>query len=1065
MTLMHRNSTWLFLLTSLLPMAESWAEGALQFNKDIRPILSENCFHCHGPDPGSRKAQLRLDTQEGFFARTDKRGPTVVVGNSADSPLYQRLITTDPDDHMPPPETHKVLKPAEISLIKQWIDTGAKWQPHWSLMKPERPAVPAVAKQDWVRNPIDAFVMEKLAAKRLEPAAPADRPALARRLCLDLTGLLPAPADVEAFVADQAPDAYEKYVATLMARPQWGEHRGRYWLDAARYADTHGLHFDNYREMWPYRDWVINAFNHNQPFDQFTVEQVAGDLLPNPTTDQLVATGFHRCNVTTNEGGTIPEENLVGYARERVETTSWVWLGLTANCAVCHDHKFDPITQKDFYAMSAFFRNTTQSAMDGNVKDTQPSMRVPLLADRPRWDTIGGEIAAAKKTRDEARTKAQPAFQTWLTAAKPEEFTQALPTKDLALHARLDEGRGQEVADRCGTEPRKAVAAQPVTWMPGGKLGSAPVLGKGVDFSMGQVADFEKDQSFSYGAWVHIPKGYGGYGSALSKMDRADGYRGYDLFIHGGTQYAVHLVNHWPNNALKVSTKQKSGKQGEWQHVFVTYDGSAKPEGVKIYLDGELTPTVTDANSLKDSIRTTAPFRIGQRTGGEAFEGGSVQDVRVYQCVLSESEVKSLAQSSHLASLLALPAKDRKPEQTNALLEHYLQTKDAGWQTVVQQVAALETERTNIEARSPIAHVQKEKMDGQPMAVVLFRGSYDQPREKLQADTFAALHPFPKEAPRNRLGLAQWLVSPENPLTARVIVNRFWQELFGTGLVKTSEDLGIMGDAPSHPELLDWLAVEFRESGWNVQQLFTLMVTSNTYRQAALTTPAKLEADPGNRLLSRGPRFRMDAEMLRDNALASSGLLVPKLGGPSVKPYQPDGIWEGVAMPESNTKKYERDTGESLYRRSLYTFWKRAAPPASMEIFNATSREVSCLRRERANTPLQALVTMNDVQFVEASRRLAEQALKTSAGQADGDRPFHFLARQLLSRAWKPEELDILKISLAELLADFKAQPAEAQKLITFGESKPDPALDPATLAAWTMLANQVMNLDETLNK
>ncbi len=1062
---MTTPSRFLLCLSFLLPTSYGLAEGVVQFNKDIRPILSENCFHCHGPDPGSRKARLRLDTKEGFFASSDKRGPTVVAGHASESPLYQRLINTDPEEHMPPPETHKDLKPAEISLIKQWIDSGAQWQPHWSLMKPERPTVSTVANQPWVRNPIDAFVLQKLAAKGLAPAPEADRAALARRLSLDLTGLLPTPAEVDAFVANKAADAYEQYVAAMMAKPSWGEHRGRYWLDAARYADTHGLHFDNYREMWPYRDWVINAFNHNQPFDQFTLDQVAGDLLPKPTTEQLVATGFHRCNATTNEGGTIPEENLVGYARERVETTSWVWLGLTANCAVCHDHKFDPITQKDFYAMSAFFRNTTQGAMDGNVKDTQPSMRIPMLEDRARWDAIGGEIATAQKARDAAKEAAQPGFQQWLTTAKPEEINQDLPTKELVLHAPLDEGTGTEVADRCGPSPRKLKATQPVTWQPGGKLGSSPVLGRGVDFAMGDVADYDKDQAFSYGAWVFVPKGYGGYGSVLAKMDRADGFKGYDLFVHGGTQFAVHLVHHWPDNALKVHTKAKTAKQGAWQHVFVTYDGSAKPEGVKIYLDGKLSPTETETNSLKDSIRTTAPFRIGQRTMGEGFDGGSAQDVRVYQRVLSEAEIKALAQSSHLAMLLTLATKDRKPEQTAALFDHYLSSKETSWQAAQKQLAALEAERTGINARSPITHVQQEKMDSKAMAAVLFRGSYDQPRDKVEATTFEALHPFPEDAPRNRNGLAQWLVSPENPLTARVIVNRFWQEIFGTGLVKTSEDLGIMGDAPSHPELLDWLAVEFRESGWDIKKLFTLMVTSNTYRQAAITTPAKLEADPANRLLSRGPRFRMDAEMVRDAALTGSSLLVAKLGGPSVKPYQPEGIWEAVAMPESNTRRYQQDKGEALYRRSLYTFWKRAAPPASMEIFNASAREVSCLRRERANTPLQALVTMNDVQFVEASRRLAEQALKSSAGQADVDKPFHFLAQHLLSRTWRAEELTILKTSLAAQLGAFQAEPAEAQKLINFGESKPDPALDAATLAAWTMLANQVLNLDEMLNK
>lgn len=1054
------------LVSLMLISGASVAAGGVQFNKDIRPLLSENCFHCHGPDPGSRKAGLRLDTKEGFFASTDKRGPTVVAGKPEDSPMFQRLVSQDPDEHMPPAETHKELKSSEIELVRQWIAEGAVWQPHWSFIKPERSEIPAVKSTSWVRNPIDAFILKKLEEKGLAPAPEADRHSLARRVSLDLIGLLPEPADVEAFVNDPAPDAYEKYVASLMARPQWGEHRGRYWLDAARYADTHGLHFDNYREMWPYRDWVVQAFNRNQPFDQFTIEQVAGDLLPNPTPDQLVATGFHRCNITTNEGGTIAEENLTGYARERVETTGWVWLGLTANCAVCHDHKFDPISAKDFYAMSAFFRNTTQDAFDKNIKDTQPVIMIPSMEDRPRWEGLPGEIAAAQKTQEQVKQEAMPRFAQWLTGVKPGSIANGgLPEKGLVVHSPLNEGSGEEVADVCGGTNRKFKATAPVKWRPDGKLGSSAVLSKGMNFDFGASGDFERDQAFSYGGWIYTPKGFGGSAGIISKMDSVNGYRGWDLFTIGGTELAVHIVSHWPDDAMKVRTKKSKLRQGEWEHVFVTYDGSSKPEGVKIYLNGVALPLETETNALNNSIRTQVPMRVGQRNGGDHFDEGSVQDVRVYSRKLDDQEVSILAQSSHLEALLALPEEQRKPDQKEALITYYLTSKDKAWQDAKQRVVALEAERDAIKGRSPVAHIQQEKMNSTAMASVLFRGAYDQKREQVEAAPFSALHAMPAGAPKNRLGLAQWLVSPENALMARVTVNRFWQELFGTGLVKTSEDFGIMGDAPSHPELLDWLAVEFRESGWDVKHLFKLMITSSAYRQSAAATPEKLEKDGANRLLSRGPRFRMDAEMIRDAALEGSGMLVKKFGGPSVKPYQPDGIWEGVAMPESNTKNYKRDAGEALYRRSLYTFWKRAAPPASMEIFNATAREVSCLRRERANTPLQALVTMNDVQFVEAARHLAELALKSGAGNPDADKPLQFLGARMLSRAWKPAEVEILHASLAEQLAYYQANVEEAKKLISFGESKPDAALDPATLAAWTMVANQVMNLDETLNK
>lgn len=1060
-----RNATLLPLVTLALGFvnasaAEAQAESAVQFNRDIKPILADACFHCHGPDPGSRKASLRLDTREGFFAPRDGDAPTVIAGSPDKSGLYQRLITTDEDDHMPPKESHKDLKPEQIDLIKRWIEQGAPWQPHWSFMPPAKTALPAVKDAAWVKNPIDHFVLSKLEAAGLQPAKEADRYTLARRLSLDLTGLPPEPATVEAFVKDQSPDAYEKLVDQLMKSEHWGEHRGRYWLDAARYADTHGMHFDNYREMWPYRDWVINAFNANQPFDQFTVEQIAGDLLPNRTDSQLIATGFQRCNITTNEGGTIDEENLALYATDRVQTVGWVYMGLTTNCSQCHDHKFDPFTQRDFYAMAAFFRNTTQPAKDGNVKDSSPSMVVVDAKDKPRWTALPTEIAAVTKQRDERKSQARPEFDQWLTSAKPEMIDKDMPAKGLVAHVPLNEGAGSEVTSVC-TPPTTIKATGTVSWSPNGKTGPAPVLKSGSTFELGELGDFDAKKAFSYGAWIKAGKA-GVFGGIIARMDEGASYRGWDLF-QADRSLAVHIIDKWPDNALKVSTKKAVLKPGQWQHVFVTYNGSGKAGGIKIYLDGEEEKLNVDTNTLKagSDIRTKTPLRIGQRSGNQVFDTGSVQDMRLYDRAIAQAEIKTLVKNGPLRATLAANSEKRTPPQLNALYDYYLATRDVQYQQHVDAIAKLEAEREAIKGRSPVTHIQEEKMNSKAMANILMRGQYDKPGEAVEANSPGFLPPLPEGAPRNRLGLAKWLVDPSNPLTSRVTVNRFWQELFGTGLVKSSEDFGIMGDPPTHPELLDWLAIEFRESGWDVKKLFKLMVTSAAYRQSATVTPQKIEKDRDNRLLSRGPRYRMDAEMLRDYALAASGTLSSKMGGPSTKPYQPEHVWDQVGI--GNTRNYVQDTGENLYRRTVYNFWKRMAPPPSLEIFNAPSREVTCVRRERTNTPLQALVTMNDPQFVEAARNLAQRALQQ--GGNDRAKIINHIALEVLCRPLRANEIPIIEASHTDLEAFYKDHADDAKLLLGVGESKPDASLNPVQLAAWTMVCNQLMNLDEVLNK
>jgi cytochrome c553 len=1050
------RSTFLTLGLALAITAPA-AAGKLEYNRDVRPILMETCFACHGPDSAARKADLRLDRRADAI-----KAEAINPGHPEKSALVERIFSADKSEAMPPHKSGKTLTAGQKAILKQWIAEGAEYQLHWSLIPPVRPALPAVKNEAWVKNPVDRFVLAKLEANGLKPAPEADRRTLARRLSLDLTGLPPDPKDVDAFVADQSSDYYEKFVDKLMNLPAWGEHRGRFWLDAARYADSNGIHFDNYREIWPYREWVIKAFNKNLPFDQFTIEQLAGDLLPHPTLDQEIASGFNRCNITTNEGGAIDEEYLVLYARDRTEATSQVWLGLTTGCAVCHDHKFDPITQRDFYSMSAFFNHTTQRAMDGNVGDTPPNVFVPRAEDRARWDALSKDVAAVKAKAEARKQAARADFDRWLASVKVDEIVSKVPTNGLALHAALTKGEGKAIDLTVGGKPRAVTLESGFAWEPGHNGSKAFSLKTGKPLEVPDAGDFDTKQGFSYGAWVKLPA-RGQVGAILSRMDNTKDYRGWDLWYENG-KVGTHIISKWPDDGLKVMTKNPLNPANEWHHVFVTYDGSAKAAGVKVYVDGALQPTDTANETLKatSSIRTPVSFKLGQRHTTERLKQLLLEDVRVYDRKLDGSEVQNLAKVTRAAAIIARPADKRTAGEKDELFAWWLIGMDQPYKELTAGLAKLQQEEAAIKSRGAVSLVMAERKDP-AVAYILNRGEYDKRKDKVTPDVPKALPPLPADYPKDRLGFAKWLVRPEHPLTARVTVNRFWQELFGVGIVKTSGDFGVTGDPPSHPELLDWLAVEFREKGWNIKEFFKLLVTSAAYRQATTVTPEKKAKDPDNRLLSRGPRFRMDAEMVRDYALAASGLLVRQIGGPSVKPYQPEGVWEAVAMIGSNTRDYKRDAGDKLYRRSVYTFWKRAAPPASMEIFNAPTREVCAVRRERTNTPLQALVTLNDPQFVEAARILAQKAL--TAGGEKTEQKVDFIARRLLARSFTPDELKVVQTSLTDLLAEYKVKPDAARKLIAVGESKADAKIDPSELAAWTMLTNELMNLDEVLNK
>ena len=1026
------------------------------YNADIRPILVEACFSCHGPDSASRRADLRLDMREAAIS-----SGAIAPGKPDDSELMRRILSTDPDEVMPPPEVKKTLTEQQRRLLENWIRAGAHYEQHWSYIAPVKTAPPAVPAdyQDWARNPLDAFVISRLQSAGLRPAPEAPREVLARRAALDITGLPPTPELLRSFLDDAAPDAYERYVDRLLALPEWGEHRGRYWLDYARYADTHGIHFDNYREMWAYRDWVIRAFNSNLPFDQFTIENLAGDLLPNPTLDQQIASGFNRCNMTTNEGGIIDEEYAVLYARDRTETVSTVWLGLTAGCATCHNHKFDPLSQREFYELAAYFNNTTQAVRDGNIRDTPPVIPVPLFEDRERFQVLPGEIDAARGAMSARRAAAEPEFAAWATAATPE--SPGLQVRPNALHLQLvgPAGDGRVAVVRRGVDPTEqqlpiSATAQWETTPQGPALAL-----QGAAFDIADAGDFEAGSAFTVAAWIKAPAS-DGYGAICARMESPPGFRGWDFWLQQ-RRVGMHIVGTWPDQAIKVVTRNQI-PANEWVHAVVSWDGRPAAAGVRVWINGRPQEVNIENDSLKDqSIRSSAAFRLGQRSAGEAVTA-AVRDLQIHTRLLTEDEVQVLAGVSQVATILAMPVATRTTEQQQVLREFWLRAVDQPSQDLQRALQALERELAEIRARGTIAHIMTERSEP-ATAWVLNRGEYDKRLEQVSAGTPGVLPPFPADGPRNRLGLARWLVSPEHPLTARVTVNRYWQEIFGTALVQTTGDLGVSGELPINQPLLDWLAVDFRESGWDVKRLVRLLVTSAAYRQSAVVSPEALERDPANRLLSRGPRFRMDAEMIRDNALAVSGLLVRRIGGPSVKPYQPEGVWEAIAMNVSNTRSYQRDGGDGLYRRSLYTFVKRMAPPAAMDIFNAPNREYCVVRRERTNTPLQALAALNDEQLVEAARVLAERVFSESP--EDDVVRLTRIYELLLCRQPRPPELEVLLQSLTELRAAYTANPADAQQVIEIGERPPVSTVPAAELAVWTVLCNQLLNLDEVLNK
>jgi cytochrome c553 len=1013
----------------------------IEFNRDIRPIITK-CFTCHGHDPKQIMAGLRLDHRDSATSRLKDGKIAIVPGHPEQSEMIRRIYAKG-DDQMPPLSSNKFLNDDERKMLADWITEGAEYKEHWAFVAPVRPGPPIVREKAWPRNPIDNFILAKIEDNGLKPSPEADKPTLIRRVTLDLTGIPPTPAEVTDYLNDHSPNAYEKVVDRLLASPRYGERMAMDWMDYSRYADSNGYQADYERYQWRWRDWVINAFNKNMPYDEFTIEQLAGDLLPHPTLDQIIATGFNRNHRINTEGGVIAEEWRVETVIDRVETTSETWLGLTAGCARCHDHKYDPISQKDFYSLCSYFNNVPESGTGVEIPVNHPPLvKAPNHDQVVELQAYDQEIAALQK-KLEAHTH-EPADDWTVPAPVP------ISTDGLVARYKL----GDSPSATAGSVPQPKVVGT-IEANVGRSTGSVITSDSGY-VSLGDIGDFERNQNFSWGAWV-FPND-DGYGTVFSRMKSDQKYRGWDFSIQN-RQVDVHLIHDWPMDAIKVhSVAQIPAKA--WSHVFVSYDGTNKASGVRIYIDGRQVQTMVDNDHLTDSIRVKAEARIGRRVDSD-FYNGRVDDPILYSRKISDDEAKNIASVHPAAVLLAIPKAKRAISQREQLSHLWSYEHDPEYKSAYDDIGMVNREKDALNSKITTVMVMSE-MERPRNAYVLIRGQYNKHGDQVTAAVPASLPPLPKGVPNNRLGLAKWIVSPTNPLTARVTVNRMWERLFGTGIVATIEDFGTRAEFPSHPELLDWLATEFVRLKWDQKAMWKEMVMSATYRQSSAVSPALLKIDSGNRLLARGPRFRLPGEVIRDQALAASGLLVEKIGGPSVRPYQPDGIWDEVNV-YGNLRNYMHDNDSGLHRRSLYTIWKRTAAPPNMTLFDVPSRETCRVVRARTDTPLQALDLLNDVTYLEASRALAQRMIKFGGSSASSRIDYGFSS--LLGRMPTQRETAIIDASLAHRLALYRAHPDQAKKLISQGDLANDSHLNPAEIAAYTVTASTLLNLDETVTK
>lgn len=1007
--------------------------GQLQFNRDIRPILSEACFACHGFDDKKRQGDLRLDTPEG--ATADLGGHAAVKpGDLAASELWKRITSTDPDAVMPPPTSKHQLTDEQKQKLKVWIEQGANYQRHWAF-EPLSQVQPPTGT-DWSDHPVDRFLLKDMQQRGLQPLAEADRFTLIRRVAFTLTGLPPTPAEVKAFVEDRSSHAYEDMVERYLASERYGEEMAKHWLDVARYADTHGLHLDNERAMWAYRDWVIKAFNENQPFDQFTINQLAGDLLPNPTQDQLVATGFNRCNVTTSEGGAINEEFLFRYAVDRASTTIQAWMGMTGGCAVCHSHKYDPLSMKEFYSFYAFFYSAADPAMDGNSNTTPPLLKLTNPqrdSELVRWKQLETDRVAALQRWIDAGLYQDPATM----AEKPA----AREVRDLWLDDRFPDGAGVSCSSR-----------NPSMWISADE-GLKPASGLRALKQVSAV-NYEDRIDQPNHPWI-VPAD--GKLHLFLRVDPKSVPEALMLEVattSGGKKLLWGAVDRYggadENNRIRLGDVPASG---DWVEVVFEVSKWGLPAGTQVnnlklaqyggvaYWDKiEMVGTAEPASDLRHSLNAWWDSRKGKDT---RHVDGNINKV------LKEGRE-------------ANPTPENQTAIRNHFLHHIARGGNPEHEALLMDVREAKDHIAWLEENRPATFVFADL--GSPrQAFMMERGQYDKPGEQVEPNTPAFLPPLKGVDGRRatRLDLARWLVSDEHPLTPRVTVNRFWQQVFGTGLVKTSYDFGSQGDVPSHPELLDWLARWYQANDWDTKALMRLLVNSSAFKQQGVVTPALLAADAENRYLARGPRMRLDAEQIRDNVLFVSGLIDFTIGGPGFKSYQPPNIWEPVGYADSNTRFYLQDHGSNLYRRSVYAFFKRTAPPPFMSNFDAPNREQFCTVRERSNTPLQALQLMNDVQHFEAARAFGERMLKE--GGSSAEERILFAYRVALAREPRDAEQKVLLSTLQKFVERYQADPAAAEAVVANGESEASPQFDKRELAAYTMLGNLILNLDETI--
>ncbi|MBA4018424.1 MAG: hypothetical protein C0483_14755 [Pirellula sp.] len=1023
-------------------------EAAIEFDRDIRPLLSDRCFRCHGPDAASREAELRLDLRDAAVA--DRNGTKAITpGNPSASEFYRRITATG-DEQMPPADSNLKLSKAEIDLLRRWIESGAEYKTHWSFAPPQAGAPPSVRKEAWVKNEVDRFVLAALERREMATSPEASKATWLRRVSIDLTGVPPTPAELDAFLADDKPQAYERVADRLLASPRFGERMALDWLDAARFADTNGYYNDSERQAWPWRDWVIRAFNSNMPFDRFTVEQLAGDLLPNPTLDQRIATGFNRNHMVTNETGIIDEEYRIGYVVDRVDTTASTWLGLTVGCARCHDHKYDPISQREYYSLFAFFNGIAETGLVKDVEPLSPSPNIELPS--PEQDRRLAEIRAERTECEMNLKKLRPALTAALNKWEPTALQglPELPTAGTEFYFPLN-------GDGIDAGPQKLK-----TNISGTLASTAGVRGEAVAFDGTQYVEcadgpkIERDRPFSLSLWIR--PGNAPSGCVISRMDGTAEAPGFEIIWYK-SQPRINFVHHWGRDTIEVVAQEKfSGKQ--WRHLAVAYDGSGKAAGFRIFVDGKATQVDVRRDTLTGSTATAEPWRIAWKATGVGFDG-SIDELRFFNRPLSDDEATALYWRDLLEGAIETPVADRSRQQTEQLEAYYVERHGSDdlrqW---TRRVAELRKGEESERGKLVVASVMQE-MEKPRATHVLTRGQYDQPGEQVEAGVPAVLGQLDAAAPRNRLTLARWLVSPEHPLTARVAVNRYWRQCFGEGLVRTDGDFGLQGEAPTHPELLDWLAIRFVKSGWDVKSLFKLLVTSAAYRQSSHFTAQLREHDPENRLLARGPRYRLPAELIRDQALALGGLLVEHEGGESVKPYQPPGLWEAVSYNGGQT--YVTDEGEDRYRRGIYTYWKRQAPPPNMLAFDAPTREVCTIRRARTNTPLQALVLLNDPVFVEAARGLAVRTLRD--GPSDTASRVRFAFRIATARLPTPVEADALERLYLRQRKAYRERKPDAAAVSSIGESPKVEGLDAEEVAAWTAVAGVLLNLDEVVTQ